>query len=143
MPRKYAHRRANAKFWQWLLKTSDNISHEKTAQTPQKTETIEPRQGAATPNHEDGQEHKDLELATLIPVLILCGQSSNTDWQGLLHGIGLILTGVFACIAAFSSLHNGKTLRDGGGPSSTQNDRPRKSNSKKGAAADWYKPPDV
>jgi hypothetical protein len=90
-----------------------------------------------------------LELATLIPVLsfiayLLCGQSSNLDVGGLAHGVTLVLTGIFACIAAFSSLHNGRTLRNDNNPP-TQNSRQEGKPAKKKAAppVDWYQPPDV
>jgi len=67
------------------------------------------------------------------------------DVNALAHGVTLVLTGVFACIAAFSSLHNGRTLRNGTSGPPTQNGRQEGKPGKKKAAppADWYKPPDV
>ena len=59
-----------------------------------------------------------------------------TDWGKVGNGIGLILTGIFACTAAFSSLKNGRTLRENGAPKPPA----IKSASQKKAASpeDWY-----
>jgi len=60
-----------------------------------------------------------------------------TDWKSLGNGIGLILTGFFACIAAFSSLKNGKTLRSQNGAPKPPVDQ-TVSNKKTARPADWY-----
>jgi hypothetical protein len=62
-----------------------------------------------------------------------------TDWKGLANGFGMILTGIFACIAAFSSLKNGHTLRSQNGapkPPSSQS-----SHKKDASTEDWFKAP--
>jgi hypothetical protein len=46
------------------METSDNILHGKDNETPQKTATFRAGQGHPSQNHEDGQEHKDLEPST-------------------------------------------------------------------------------
>jgi len=70
-------------------------------------------------------------------ILILAGEA--TDWKAMTQGVGTILTGVFACIAAFSSLKNGHTLRSQNGapkPPSSQS-----SHKKDASTGDWYKAP--
>jgi hypothetical protein len=77
--------------------------------------------------------------------LFLCGEASRIDVDSLARGVAIVITGVFSCIAAFSSLRNHHLLKENGKKTEelTAKSRPGKSPKKNGAPADWYKPPDV
>jgi hypothetical protein len=81
-------------------------------------------------------------------IYIVAGEASRLAWDDLVRGFGMILTGIFACIAAFSSIKNGKILRNNGFDKisrEAKNQPAARQTAKKKAAEppDWYVKPDV